>query len=98
MYMEASVRPWFTRGVALVSASAIAMAPIAPITPAARAMDVRPGTTAVSSEVDLTAFEIPYILTLPIVRQSVINWAQNWAVYLAGFAKSGVGLVDSLLA
>ena len=96
--MAVSYRPWFTTGVALVGASAIAMAPIAPITPASRATDVRPITTAISAEVDLTAFEIPYILTLPVVRQSIRNWAENWAVYLAGLAKSGVGLAESLLA
>lgn len=96
--MEASVRPWFTTGVALVGAGAIAMAPIAPITPASRAMDVRAVTTAISAEVNLSAFEIPYILTLPVVRQSIRNWAENWAVYLAGLAKSGVGLAESLLA
>lgn len=95
--MEISVRPWFTTGVALVGASAIAMAPIAPIAPVSRAADVQV-TAAISPEVDLTAFELPYILTLPVVRQSIKNWAENWAVYLAGLAKSGVGLVDSLLA
>jgi hypothetical protein len=48
-------------------------------------------------QVQLSAFELPYILTLPIVRQSISNWAENWAVYLTGLGKSGVGLVDSLL-
>jgi hypothetical protein len=98
MYMEVSLRPWFTTGVAIVGAGAIAMAPINPITQSSRALDMRAATAAISSEVQLTAFEIPYILTLPVVRQSIRNWAENWAVYLAGLAKSGVGLAESLLA
>jgi hypothetical protein len=93
--MEVSIRPWFTTGVALVGASAIAMAPI---TPSAPAMDVRAATAAISSEFQLTALDIPYILTLPIVRQQLSNWVENWAVYLAGFAKAGVGAAQSLLA
>lgn len=96
--MEASLRPWFTTGVALVGATTIAMAPLAPITASSPTVNVRAATAAVSSEVDLTAFELPYILTLPIVRQAVINWAENWAVYLAGLAKAGVGLGQSVLA
>jgi hypothetical protein len=98
MYMEVSLRPWFTTGVAIVGAGAIAMAPISPITQSSPALDVRAATAAISSEVQLTAFEIPYILTLPVVRQSIRNWAENWAVYLAGLAKSGVGIAESLLA
>ena len=93
--MEASIRPWFATGVALVGATAIAMAPIAPIAPAA---DVRAATAAISSEFELTALELPYILTLPIVRQQISNWAENWAVYLAGLAKAGVGIGQSVLA
>lgn len=96
--MEASIRPWFTTGVALVGATTIAMAPLAPITASSPTVNVRAATAAVSSEVDLTAFELPYILTLPIVRQAVVNWAENWAVYLAGLAKAGVGLGQSVLA
>jgi hypothetical protein len=90
--MEASIRPWFTTGVALVGATAIAMAPIAP------AADVRAATAAISSEFELTALELPYILTLPIVRQQISNWAENWTVYLAGLAKAGVGIGQSVLA
>lgn len=96
--MEASLRPWYTTGVALVGASAIALAPIAPITSSAPAMDMRAAAAAVSRDFQLAALDIPYILTLPIVRQQIANWAQNWAVYLAGLAKAGVGAVDSLLA
>jgi hypothetical protein len=96
--MEVSLRPWFTTGVAIVGAGAIAMAPISPITQSSRALDVRAATAAISSEVQLTAFDIPYILTLPVVRQSIRNWAENWAVYLAGLAKSSVGIAESLLA
>jgi len=95
--MEASLRPWFTTGVALVGASAIAMAPIVPITPSSPAADVRAAAAAVTAEFDLTALDIPYILTLPIVRQQIRNWAANWAVYLAGLGKAGVGLAESLL-
>ena len=96
--MEASIRPWFTTGVALLGATAITMAPLAPITTPSPTVNARAATAAVWSDVDLTAFELPYILTLPIVRQSVRNWAENWAVYLAGLAKAGVGLGQSVLA
>lgn len=96
--MEASLRPWFTTGIALVGASAIVMAPVAPIAPSALAGEVRAVTATVSTEFHLTALDLPYILTLPIVRQQIRNWAENWAVYLAGFGKAGVGLAQSLLA
>jgi len=96
--MEASIRPWFTTGVALVGATAITMAPLAPIPASSPTVNVRAATAAVSTEVQLTAVEWPYILSLPIVRQAVSNWAANWAVYLAGLAKSGVGLGQSVLA
>jgi hypothetical protein len=97
MHMEASIRPWYTTGIALVGATAIAMAPIAPIT-SSPAVDVRAASAAVSREFQLNAFELPYILTLPILRQQFVNWAQNWAVYLAGLGKSAVGIGQSVLA
>ncbi len=93
-----SIRPWFTTGVALVGASAIAMAPITPISPASPTVAVRAATAAIASDVNLTALDLPYILTLPIVRQQIRNWAENWAVYLAGLGQAGVGLAQSLLA
>jgi hypothetical protein len=83
--MEVSRRPWFTTGVAFVGASAIALAPITPTLPSAPALDVSKAVAAVSRDFQLTALDIPYILTLPTIRQYVQNWAQNWAVYLAGF-------------
>jgi hypothetical protein len=97
--MDTSVRPWFSRGVALVGAGAIVMAPISPITPMASAatINVQASAAAISPEIRLAALDIPYILTLPIVRQSIKNWGANWAVYLAGLAKSGSGAVQSLL-
>jgi hypothetical protein len=73
------------------------MAPISPITPASPAADVRAAAAAVTAEFDLTALDIPYILTLPIVRQQIRNWAENWAVYLAGLGQAGIGLAQSLL-
>lgn len=93
--MEASVRPWFTAGVALVGAGAVAMAPITPTPPA---VNVHVPAVAAAPQFQLSALEIPYILTLPVVRQSIRNWGENWVVYLGGFAQSGVGLVQSLLA
>lgn len=87
--MEASTRPWFTTGNALVGASAIVMAPTTPVPPSLLAAEVRTTTTVVSSEFHLTAFELLYILTLPVVRQQIRNCAENWAVDLYGFAKSG---------
>lgn len=95
--MEASLRPWFSTGVAFVGASAIALAPITPSAPSPLVRDVSGVSAAVSREFQLTALDIPYILTLPIVRQQIRNWAENWAVYLGGLAKAGVGAVQSLL-
>ncbi|MDF2827850.1 MAG: hypothetical protein K0R01_1133, partial [Mycobacterium sp.] len=92
------MRPWFTTGVALVGVGAIALAPISPVAPQALSVQARAAAVAASTQVELTAFEVPYILTLPIVRQQIRNWAANWAVYLAGLGKAGVGAVDSLLA
>lgn len=93
--METSLRPWLTTGVALVGAGAIAMAPISPIS-APPTMMTAPA--AVSAAVHSAAFEIPYILTLPIVRQSILNQIDYWVIRLQGFAEAGTGLVDTLLA
>lgn len=79
----------------MVGATAVAMSPI---TPSWQAPDVQVAAPAIASEFHLTAFELPYILTLPIVRQSIRNWAENWAVYLAGLGKAGIGLGQSVLA
>lgn len=97
--MDASVRLWFSRGIAIAGASAIALAPISPITPVApgSVWEARASVRTISPEVQLAALDIPYILTLPVVRQAVKNWAENWAVYLAGLAKAGIGTVESLL-
>jgi hypothetical protein len=92
------MRPWFSTGVALVGVGAIALAPISPVAPQTSLVQARTAAAAVSTQFELTAFELPYILTLPIVRQQIRNWAANWAVYLAGLGKAGVGAVDSLLA
>ncbi|GLP78550.1 hypothetical protein TUM20983_56600 [Mycobacterium antarcticum] len=96
--MEASIRPWFTTGIALVGASAIALTPVSPMPAAPRALDVSSASAAVAREFQLTALDIPYILTLPIIRQNILNTIENWAVYLAGFGKAGVGALQSLLA
>ncbi len=95
--MDVSVRPWLMTGVALVGASAVAMAPISPSWPA-KDLPVAPTAISSSSEVALNAIEIPYILTLPIVRQQIRNWAENWAVYLRGLGQAGIGLAQSVLA
>jgi hypothetical protein len=92
------MRPWFSTGVALVGVGAIALAPISPVAPQRTSVQARTAAAAVSTEFEFTAFELPYVLTLPIVRQQIRNWAANWAVYLAGLGKAGVGAVDSLLA
>ncbi|MCV7419435.1 hypothetical protein H7K45_02680 [Mycobacterium yunnanensis] len=96
--MQAAIKPWFTTGVALVGASAIALTPVSPLAPARVSADVASATAAVSHEFQLTAIEWPYILSLPIVRQNIRNTIENWVVYLGGFAKAGVGLTQSLLA
>src|ERR1700712_5519031 len=96
--MDVSVRPWFTTGVALVGAGAIALTPISPMAPVRPVADVAQVSAAVSRQVELTALDWPYILSLPIIRENIRNTIENWAVYLGGFAKSGVGLAQSLLA
>lgn len=93
--MDVAVRPWLATGVAMVGATAVAMSPV---TPSWQAPDVQVAEPAIASEFHLTDFELPYILTLPIVRQSIRNWAENWAVYLAGLGKAGIGLGQSVLA
>lgn len=79
----------------MVGATAVAMSPI---TPSWQAPAVPAAAPAIASDFHLTDFELPYILTLPIVRQSIRNWAENWAVYLAGLGKAGIGLGQSVLA
>lgn len=74
------------------------MAPITPIAPASPTVAVRAATAAVASDVHLAALDLPYILTLPIVRQQIRNWAENWVVYLAGLGQAGIGLVQSVAA
>ena len=96
--MDASLRPFFTSGVALVGATAIALAPVAPMPTASPVEQVRAAAATVSAEFELTALDLPYILTLPVVRQYIRNWAQNWAVYLQGLAQAGVGAAQSLFA
>lgn len=95
--MDASIRPWFTTGVALVGATAIAIAPLSPIPTSTPVEQVRSATAAVSAQFDLTALDIPYILTLPIVRQYLRNYVENLAVYFGGLAQSGIGVVQSLV-
>jgi hypothetical protein len=87
-----SLRPWLTTGIALVGAGAIAMAPITPLT-------VSPVTAPVAvfaPAVHTTAFEIPYILTLPVFRQSIRNDIFLWAVLLNGWAEAGAGAIQTL--
>jgi hypothetical protein len=90
--MEMSLRPWLTTGIALVGAGAIAMAPITPIT----VSPVTAPVAVVAPAVHTTAFEIPYILTLPVLRQSIRNDIFLWAVLLNGWAEAGAGAVQTL--
>lgn len=98
--MEVAARPWFATGVAMVGASALAIAPIQPVTTwsaVPKAAEVRAAVAPVfSPEVRLTADSIPYILTLPIVRAQIYNYLQNWANYIDGFTKAGVATVQSI--
>ncbi len=95
--MEISLRPWLTTGVALVGAGAIAMAPISPLT-AAPTVTIPAISAAQTVAVHTTAFELPYILTLPVLRQYIVNQIDYWAIYLSGFAESGIGLLQSIAA
>ncbi|MHC9292106.1 hypothetical protein ACRCUN_06535 [Mycobacterium sp. LTG2003] len=93
--MDVSLRPLLTTGVAFVGASAVAMAPITPSWPAET---TQVATPRISTEIQLTDIDIPYILTFPIVRQALYNWAQNWVVYLRGLGQAGIGLAQSVVA
>jgi hypothetical protein len=87
-----SLRPWLTTGIALVGAGAIAMAPITPMT----VSPVTAPVAVVAPAVHTTAFEIPYILTLPVFRQSIRNDIFLWAVLLNGWAEAGTGALQTL--
>ncbi|MDY7000108.1 MAG: hypothetical protein SW019_26270, partial [Actinomycetota bacterium] len=91
--MELSVRPWFTTGIALVGAGAIAVAPVAPPTPD---VQLRAAVTPVSAEVALVDSQIPYILSLPVLRARIGNWVEQWEVFLQGLALSGAGVVETV--
>jgi hypothetical protein len=93
--METSLRPWRTTCIALVGAGAIAMAPINPTNPITASP--APVPTAISAPaLHTTAFEIPYILTLPVLRQSIRNDFYYWGVLLNGFAEAGAGALQTL--
>lgn len=95
--MEARTRPWFATGVALVGAGAIAISPVAPPPAAERmAATVAAPLRTLATDVRLTAGEIPYILTLPVLRQSIQNWIDDWAVYLNATVQTGTGIAESL--
>ncbi|WP_157516975.1 hypothetical protein [Mycobacterium sp. MS1601] len=95
--MDVAARSWLATGVAFVGAGAVAFAPITPSNPVPELRVTTP--IAVSAPpVELAAVDWPYILSLPIVRQMVVNWAENWVVYLGGFAQAGIGLAESLIA
>lgn len=96
--MYVTLRPAVTSGIALIGASAIALTPVSPIPTPSRLDLAAAQTVSRVAAVDLAALELPYILTLPVVRQSLRNWAANWAVYLAGLGKAGVGVVQSVAA
>jgi hypothetical protein len=92
--LQASLRPWLTTGIALVSVGVIAASPITPTPPALLAA----APTISAPAIHATAFELPYLLTLPVVRQYVSNVIESWVVYLGGFAKAGAGLAESIAA
>jgi hypothetical protein len=90
--MEISLRPWLTTGVSLVGACAIAMAPVTPIT----GSPLMAPAAVVTPTVHTTAFEIPYILTLPVLRQSIANDIYLWAVLLNGWGQAATGALQTL--
>lgn len=95
--MDIAARSWLATGVAFVGAGAVAFAPITPSSPVPELRVTAPIAVS-ASPVELAAVDWPYILSLPIVRQMVVNWAENWVVYLGGFAQAGIGLAESLIA
>jgi hypothetical protein len=72
------------------------MAPLHPIT-ATPALTAPAASSASAAVVHTTAFELPYILTLPIIRQDIINRIEYWVIYLNGFAQAGAGAFDTLV-
>ena len=87
--MTAALRPWSVTGIALVTTGAIAVAPIS----APRTLYEVP---KVSTTVELSA--IPYVLTLPVLRQYIENQLFYFGTWLGGWAQAGIGTVETILA
>lgn len=93
--MQADIRPWITSGIAVVGASVITVAPIAP-PPAvpAPSMDVSAAPLALP-DIQLTA-SIADILTLPVLRQYIVNQIDDLLTLGVGLAGSGAGLGQAI--
>jgi hypothetical protein len=87
--MHAAVRPWFATGVALASASVIAVAPVAPPPPAVTPHVYVPQVRI--PDVQLSA-SIVDILTFPALRQSILNRIDDIVTLGVGLAGSAAGL------
>jgi hypothetical protein len=76
-------------GIALVATGAIAVAPIS-------APPTLYEVPKVSTTVELSA--IPYVLTLPVLRQYIENQLFYFGTWLGGWAQAGIGTVETILA
>ncbi|MBI3215557.1 MAG: hypothetical protein HYZ38_17175 [Mycobacterium sp.] len=76
-------------GIALVTTGAIAVAPIS-------APPTLYEVPKVSTTVELSA--IPYVLTLPVLRQYIENQLFYFGTWLGGWAQAGIGTVETILA
>ncbi|SEH86114.1 hypothetical protein SAMN04489835_4993 [Mycolicibacterium rutilum] len=92
--MPTTARPLFSTGMALLSASAIVIAPIAPVPETAVAAPVH-AAAPLAPPLQLTA-SIADILTFPVLREYIINQITDLATWGVGFAEAGVNLTQAI--
>lgn len=92
--MSSTARPLFATGVALLSATAVVVAPIAPPPQAEVAPMVRAAAEPAPT-LQLTA-SIADILTFPVLREYIINQITDLATWGVGFAEAGVNLTQAI--
>jgi hypothetical protein len=91
--MTSATRPFMT-GFAALSATAIAIAPIAPPPPAAAPPMVHVAPQQLPP-LELTA-SIADILTFPVLREYIINQLTDLATWGVGLAESGANLIQAI--
>jgi hypothetical protein len=88
--MQAAIRPWLTTGVAIIGASVIAVAPVAPPPPPAPVSHTQ-APSVHAWAVDLNA-SIVDIFTLPVLRQWAANLVLDYGTYAVAIAEAGANI------